>query len=146
MWNLKRVRIVGIAATIGLAACGSSSTGPSPESLVGTWNATQAQLVSQVNQQHKIDLVAMGTVVLVLNSDGTFTLTITMQGQPPDQRGGRWTSSDILTLTFTSGWSGDWQFDMNLNGDTLTLTGAHTDYDYGNGPEDSRVNLVMARQ
>jgi hypothetical protein len=87
-----------------------------------------------------------GTVELVLVDGGTFTMTITMPGQPVDQRAGNWVSSDILTLTFTSGWSGDWQFDLNLNGDTLTLTGAHTDYDFGNGLEDSRVNLILARQ
>jgi hypothetical protein len=55
-----------------------------------------------------------------------------------------------LTLTFTSGRSGNQQFDLNLNGDTLTLTGADTDYDFPNdvinGPVPAKVNLILARQ
>jgi len=146
MWSLKRAKVVGMVGVVGLFGCGSSSTGPSPASLHGTWNATQAQLKSTVSAS-QVDLVTMGgTVVLVLDPAGTFTLTITMPGQPVDVRAGTWSSSDILTLHFTSGWSGEWQFDLALNGDTLTLTGAHTDYDYGNGMEDCRLNLVMARQ
>ncbi len=150
MWIFKRACLV--AVTAGLVACGSSSTGPDPATLVGTWQATQAQLVAVSNASITIDLVndLGGTVELVLAADKTFTLTITLPGEPVDQSAGTWVSSDILTLTFTSGRSGNQQFDLNLNGDTLTLTGANTDYDFPNdviaGPVPAKVNLILQRQ
>jgi hypothetical protein len=152
MWSLKRAKVLGIVTIMGLSGCGSSSTGPNPASLVGIWQATQAQLVAVSNASITIDLVKDlgGTVELVLAADKTFTLTITLPPEPADQSAGTWASTDILTLTYTSGQSGNQQFDLNLNGDTLTLTGANTDYDFPNdaisGPVPAKVNLILQRQ
>jgi hypothetical protein len=117
---------------------------------VGTWDATQAQIVSVANPSIKVDLVTLGgTMELVLSGGRTFTLTVSMPGQPVQQSAGTWSSSsDVLTLTYTSGHSGNSQFDMNLSGDTLTLTGANTDYDFDNDTvyEPAKMNLILARQ
>ena len=152
MWSLKRARVVGIAGIIGVVGCGSSSTGPSPESLTGTWNATQAQIVDINNNANRVDLVTMGgTLQLVLDAGGTWTMTISMPGVLDDDvRWGNWTSTDVLTLSFdpACGYYGEMQFDATLNGNTLTLTGGHTPYDFngdGIANEEGIMTLILVR-
>jgi len=148
MW-IKRGWFVGLAVGAGVACGGDGGAGPSPQSLVGTWGATKAELVMVSNPSTKVDLVAMGgTVQLVLTTANTFTLTVSMPGEPLEQSGGTWSSGDVLTLTYTSGRSGNQQFDISLSGNTLTLTGADTDYDFDDDGvyEAAKVNLALLRQ
>lgn len=148
MWNAKRM-VLAAACASALVAC-DDGTGPSAEELAGTWNATKAELVSVANPSIRLDVVALGgTVQLVLNENKTFTLTSTLPGEPAEVASGTWSSSvDQLTLTFTSGLSGDMQFDMALSGDTLTLGGADDDFDFNDDgvEEPAKVYLTLARQ
>jgi hypothetical protein len=143
-----RVLIAALLAVV--AACGNDDgSGPSTGELSGVWRATKVELVSVANSSVKVDLVSMGAVyTLTLGTSGTFTLAGTMPGEPADTRTGTWSaSSDVLTLNFAGG-SGNWQFDMELSGTTLTLSGANGSYDFNDDDQDeeAKINLVLTRQ
>ena len=147
MRTLKRTWLMGLATTaLSLACGGGNGTGPSPETLTGTWQATKAEMVSQANPATKVDLVALGGQVrLVLTGSKTFTLTVSMPGDPDEITTGSWSSSvDLLTLAYASG---AWQFSMTLSGDPLTLSGADAEYDFNDDGQDepAKINLVMVR-
>jgi len=143
------VVFIGVAAAIGLG-CGDGGGGPSASELAGTWSASKAEFVSVANPATKAEIVAAGgTVQLVLEQTKAFTFTITTQGDPPWVLAGTWsTSSDVLTLTYTSGLFGESQFDMSLSGDVLTLTRGHVGFDFDdNGvKEEAMMNMDLARQ
>jgi hypothetical protein len=149
MWISRRLTLIGVAAAIGIS-CGDGGGGPSTSELLGTWNATRAEFVSMANPATKAEIVAAGgTVQLVLEQTKAFTFTITTQGDPPWVLGGAWSvSSDVLTLTYTSGLLGESQFDISLSGDVLTLTRGHVGFDFdGNGVrEEAMMNMDLARQ
>ncbi|MEN6559780.1 MAG: lipocalin family protein [Acidobacteriota bacterium] len=142
------VAVLIIAAVLVSAGCKSSAGPEDTESFLGTWNATKAEYTSAANSSTKVDIVAGGsTAVLVLNAT-TFTLTITDPGESAVVAGGTWSAStDVLTLTWTSGNSGTTQFDYTLSGDNLTLNDGHVLYDFTPGsPEEALLDLVLHRQ
>jgi hypothetical protein len=126
MWS-RKVGVLLAVALGGAAACGGG-TGPSADSLVGTWRATKAEVVSVANPSTKVDLVATGGAVrLVLTEAKTFTLTVTTPGGSDEITTGTWSSSvDVLTMIHPYG---TWQCDMTLSGTTLRLDGAQDSYD-----------------
>jgi hypothetical protein len=138
-----------VTSSIAAAACGGSSpTAPSAETLAGTWRATRAEFVSQANV--RVEVVSRGVVlVLVLAAGGSGTLTVTEPGAAAEVFTGTWhASTDVLTMTWTSGLHGNSQFDMTLSGNTLTLSGGHVMYDVdGNDVDDEAVlNITLVRQ
>jgi hypothetical protein len=123
------------------------STGPDVQSLIGTWQATEAEYVSVANSNIKVDIVAQGsTLRLVLNAS-TYVLTITDPGMSPEVTNGTWSKTiDTLTLT-PSGGSSKSVFDMSLSSDMLTLIGGGAWFDFTTGNfEDAKLNLVLDRQ
>jgi hypothetical protein len=54
-------------------------------------------------------------------------------------------SQDMLSLNYAGG---EWQFDMVLSGNTLTLSGADGEYDFNDDDVDdpAKVNLVLVRE
>ncbi len=133
------------------AACGDDddSTGPVNNDLVGTWDATVIQLTSVADPGTVVELVSQGADGrLVLQADGGFGLSVGIPGEPTEFGNGDWSSTDVLTLDFGEGdIQGRWQFDIDLNGNTLRLTGADTEWDFdGNGTEDAaKLNLTLVR-
>ncbi len=141
--------LVFLAGVILLIAAGcKSSTGPKVESFVGTWHATKAEYVSIANPSTKVDIITRGSTFTVVFSSSTFVLTVTDPGQNPDVFTGTWSASiDTLTLTWTSGMSGESQFDFSLDGNDLTLTGGHMPFEFTVGsPEEALLNLILVRQ
>jgi len=141
-----------VPMVIGLVAvcCGGKSpTAPSATTLAGTWKASRAEFVNASNSSVRVEAVSQGyTIVLTLAASGTFTQAVTEPGQAARTTTGTWTASkDVLTLK-TTGQSGETQFDMTLNGNTLTLNGGHVLFDVNNDDvdEESILNLIMARQ
>lgn len=144
----KALILLAATAVLGAAGC-KSNTGPTDESdFIGTWNATKAEYVSIADSNTKADIVAQGSTLTLVFASGTFVLTITDQGQSPEIFNGTWSAStDVMTLTWTSGMSGQSQFDWSLNGDELTLTGGHMPFDFTPGsPEEAILNLILVRQ
>ena len=146
MWKYVAV----LTASLVLAGCGDDDgTGPSPESLTGTWQATKAEMVSAANPSLKIELISLGaTLELVLSTNQAFTMTATIPGEPPEVQTGTWSSSSDVLVLKPSGQTFDWTFDMTLTGTTLTLSGAHVEFDLNDdGVDDEAIlNLVMQRQ
>ena len=132
------------------AACGDDdSTGPVNDGLVGTWDATVIQLTSVADPGEAVELVSQGASGrLVLQADGGFGLSVGVPGEPTEFGNGDWSSTDVLTLDFGEGdIQGTWQFDIDLNGNTLRLTGADTEWDFDDdGSEDpAKLNLTLVR-
>ena len=146
---VKRVFVLFVAvAGLGAAGC-KSSTGPPDESgFIGTWHATKAEYTSIANSSTKADIIARGSTLTLVFSSSTFVLTITDPGQNPEIFNGTWSASaDVMTLTWTSGLTGESQFDWSLDGDELTLTGGHMSFDFTPGsPEEATLNLILVRQ
>jgi hypothetical protein len=133
-----------------LVACGGGdATAPPADDFAGTWQATKVELVSAASSSVRVELVAAGAAfTLTLRSDHTFTLTGIIPGESPLTLTGTWTASaDVFTMSFTSGLSGQWQFDYSLAGDVLTMNGANTDWDFDDDGDDdpARLNLVFVR-
>jgi hypothetical protein len=154
MQRLARV-LLFVAAVIA-AACGGGSDNGTPSvspstqaTLTGSWKATRAEFVSASNSSVRVEIVAQGTTLtLVLDSAGTYTQKIVDPAQAGQTTTGTWSASqDTLTLK-PAGITGNIQFDMTLNGATLTLTGGHVSFDVnGDGrDEESLANFIMARQ
>jgi hypothetical protein len=141
MFALRKVWWLGAGAALAVAC--SDDTGPSEDELVGTWNATKLEFVTE---GLTFDAIAFGaTLQLVLRGDGTYTVTLGFPGEPAETETGTWSASeDVLTL---SGSSGDMQFDMSLSGGTLRLTGADGEFDIDDDGVDEpvKVNLTLVR-
>ncbi|HSQ79334.1 MAG TPA: hypothetical protein VLN41_01960 [Candidatus Bathyarchaeia archaeon] len=124
--------LIIVSVALGLAC--KSNTAPDADTLKGTWTATKAEFTSAADPGTKADVVALGgTAVLVLN-ETTAVLTITKSGESARVYNATWSSStDVLTLTWTSGSSGESQFDFVLDGDSLTMEGGHLPFDFTAG-------------
>ncbi len=145
---MRRKVLVFLAAAAFLGATGcKSTTAPEEDEFIGTWNATKAEFVSVANSATKVDIITQGgTLTLVLNTS-TFTMTIKETGKADWIGTGTWSSSiDTMTLTWSSGMSGESQFDFSLSG-SLTLEGGHMPHEFTPGnSEEAIVNLILAKQ
>lgn len=143
-------RLLLTLSVLFLASCGDDdATGPVNSSLVGTWDATTIQLTSVADPGTMVELISQGANGrLVLQADGGFGLSIGVPGMDTEFGNGDWSSTDVLTLSFGEGdIQGTWQFDFDLNGDTLRLTGADTEWDFDdNGTDDpAKLDLTLSR-
>lgn len=144
-------RILVLAVAAALAGCGGSDN-PSGSSstdggLLATWHATRAQYTSVANPGLSVDTVAQGSSLTLTLDATTFVLTITDPGEAPQVTNGTWTSTrDTITLT-PAGMSFSWQFDMSLNGNTLTMTGGSVEFDFNadDSFEQARLDLTLSR-
>lgn len=148
---MRRHSIFTLLVTAALAGgCGGSGspTAPSAETLSGTWKATSAEFVSASNSSLRVEVVSRGTsVTLTIESSGAYTQRIAAPNQPEETSTGSWSaSSDVLTLR-PSGMSFNIQFDMTLNGNSLTLRGGHVLFDVNgdDSDEETILNLTMTR-
>ena len=148
--------MIAFVAVYLTSSCGRSDTTP-PETLVGAWNATSVELVSMADPAVYVDSVAdLGaSVMLVLEADNNFTLTVTHTGDEPGDSWpwgtnsvvtGTWSATDILTLQTAP--TSEWQFEIHLNGDSLSLTEADTSFDFSGDdtPEDADLSLDLTRR
>jgi len=145
----KALVLIAAAVVLGAVGC-KSSTGPADQSdFIGTWNATKAEFTSIANPSTKVDIITQGSSLTVVFSANAVVLTITDPGQNPEVFSGTWSASmDVMTLTWTSGLSGESQFDWVLAAeDELTLGGGHMPFDFTPGnPEEAFLDLILVRQ
>ena len=139
---------VGMAmagVVLGAAAC--SDSGPSADSFLGTWSATQMEFTRTANPAETVEIIGDGaTFKITFAADSTWQAVLTAPGMQPDTSSGTWAASiDVLTIV-TTGMSGEQQFDYVLSGTTLTLSGANTDWDFGSGDEAATLSITLTKQ
>jgi len=147
MTNTK-LALIGAILVVG-GSCGNDGSGPEASELAGTWRATRFEYVSVANSNQRLELVALGAVVTVtLTEAGAFTIVVAIPDEPQETFTGTWSASrDVLTLNRASG-GGQWQFDMQLSGNTLTLSDANSEFDINGDDQDEpvKLNMTLARQ
>jgi hypothetical protein len=144
---MKCIRWVCAAALVlGGVACGSA-TDLNPADLVGTWDATKLEFTQVASPGQKVDLVALGGAFsITFNADSSYRAILTAPEASPDTITGTWDGSvDVLTLRET-GSTGEQQFDYTLSGSTITLSGADTSFDFGNGDEPAKVGGTLVKR
>jgi hypothetical protein len=147
------ITLLVLAAAV--AGCASDSetspAAPSPatqQGITGTWRATKAEFTSNANSSVKADIVATGSTLMLAFSGNSFTMTTTDPGAAPRITTGTWSAStDMVTMT-PSGMSWSWQFDLTLNGNSLTLAngGGEFDFNADGVNEPAKLTMVLARQ
>jgi hypothetical protein len=130
---------------LGAAAC--SDSGPSADSFVGTWSATQMEFTRSANPTETVEIIGEGaTFRITFKADSTWTAVLTAPGMSPDTSSGTWSASiDVLTIA-TTGMSGEQQFQFSLSGNTLTLSGANAEWDFGSGDEAATLSITLTKQ
>lgn len=146
------MRKLAIGLLTALAAAGAcknnNGTGPSPAELTGTWEATKIEFTRVSNPSEKVDVVPEGgSATLVMASGGACTFTLTNTGGPDGTFTGTWSASaDELTLDLQGPFfQTTWQFGVTLSSNTLTLTGADTEFTFDVAPEAAKFGLVLTR-
>ncbi len=143
--------VILVVASLAAVCCGDngSSTAPSPTTLAGSWKATRAEFVNASNSSQRVETVSQGmTILLALQGSGAYTQQTSAPGEATQTTTGSWSAStDVLTLRPT-GMSWNIEFDMTLNGSTLTLNGGHVQFDVNGDEQDEEaiLNMILARQ
>ena len=135
--------------TILFTVCGKDNpTGPKPSEITGRWTATKVEYVSKAAPATRVDLIALGTAVVVsIGSDKNFLYVETPSGGSPDTTTGVWSmDGDIFKVTPT-GMAFSWEWKATLSGNSLSLTGADMEYDFdGNSiPEQADQDMALVR-
>lgn len=135
--------------TILLTACGKDNpTGPKPSEITGRWTATKVEYVNKAAPATRVDLIALGTAVVVsINSDKSFLSIETPSGGSPDTTTGDWSMDGEIFKVTPTGMPFSWEWNAALSGNTLSLTGADMEYDFdGNSvPEQADQNMTLVR-
>lgn len=149
MWQRK---LLGLSTLVFASGCGGDNpSGPPDAVLPGTWEATSAVFVSTESSETSVDIIPQGgSFTLVLEEGGAFTIDEVIPEVSTLHLTGTWSrpiSSEIL-FTFETGLVGEWEFDIALDGNALTLLGGHAEYDFDDDgePDSARFNLVLQRQ
>ena len=142
-----RAMTLAVVLTGVLAGCGSDSTGVESD-IVGTWHATRLEFVNNANPANTVEAIALGaTVTMIFNATHTFSLTLTLPGQPAEVSSGTYVvTATTLTITVTSeNPVQTLNFAMSLSGNTLTLTGGTTTFNFGTGEVPATLNVTATR-
>lgn len=137
---------VASALLLGTAACGSDSVGPGEwtlEDLQGTWTITRLEYSADPPEDETFDLIDEGqTATIVVDGNGNYTLTQTVQGLPPVVVTGDF-SIDENGNVVDSNEAGI--ADITRDGDTITLRDESVTFDFDNDPEtpETGADLVM---
>ena len=149
-WHERTGRAVALAVVsallLGTAACGSDSVGPGEwtlEDLQGTWTITRLEYSADPPEDETFDLIDEGqTATIVVDGNGNYTLTQTVQGLPPVVVTGVF-SIDENGNVVDSNEAGI--ADITRDGDTITLRDESVTFDFDNNPEtpETGADLVM---
>jgi hypothetical protein len=132
-------------AFLAAASCKDTSTNPTVKGPVGTWHATRAEYVSVADSSKRVNIVSQGSTVTLVLDTSTFTLTITNPGETPKVTTGSWTfTTNTMTLA-PSGTSFTWVFDTMVSGESMSLSGAHVQFDFSGTMEEAILTLVLTR-
>jgi hypothetical protein len=123
-------------------------TAPEEDTLYGTYDATKAEFVSVANPSTKEDVAAQGWSVVLVLSANSLSLTFTPTSDPSYVATGTWSISiDVMTVNWTSVFSGESEFEYWITSDQLILTGGHVPYEFAVGnPEEAILNLILTKR
>lgn len=127
-------------------------TNTSVAELSGNWNATTGSFGRAAEGPVvETDVVADGgTVTLNIQNSGRFTLTVTVQGEPPETTTGRMAFDEDLLVVFFDDDPEEWEyFSITHNEPNLTISGgngsAEFDFDGDGTDEPADVHFVFVR-
>ncbi len=132
-----------------IAACGDDEKS-AKEDLVGKWMATKMEYTDVATPARKVDIIAEGhSFTLTLASNNRYRAIITPpsgQGGPMTETGNWSNSVDLLSVT-PEGMPWSVEFEFDLSGDRLTLSGGDSEFDFdGTGhPRSAKLNLILTR-
>jgi hypothetical protein len=119
---------------------------PKVENITRTWRLTSCEYIHETNAALHVDLVADGwVIVLYINDNGAFRYAWTPTGGSEEYYDGTWSiDGDTVSLT-REGYGFSWQFTAQVQEESMTMRGAHVEYDFdGDGtPEPAIWNLAM---
>ena len=148
---MNRARWAAAAALLALhlTGCGGDNTvGPKPSEITGNWTATKVEYVSKASPATRVDVIPLGTVVVLrLNTDYSLLYIETPSGGSPATTAGTWSVDEGIFRVTPAGMSISWEWNATLSGATLSLTGADMEYDFdGNSvPEAADQNMTLVR-
>jgi hypothetical protein len=136
---------VAVALLLG-TGCSGDEVGPGEwtlEDLQGTWTITRLEYTADPPEDDVFDLIEEGqTATIVVDGNGNYTLTQTVQGLPPVVVTGVF-SIDENGNVVDSNEAGI--ADITRDGDTITLRDESVTFDFDNDPEtpETGADLVM---
>ena len=136
---------VAVALLLG-TGCSGDEVGPGEwtlEDLQGTWTITRLEYAADPPEDDVFDLIEEGqTATIVVDGNGNYTLTQTVQGLPPVVVTGVF-SIDENGNVVDSNEAGI--ADITRDGDTITLRDESVTFDFDNDPEtpETGADLVM---
>jgi hypothetical protein len=142
--------LIAAAAFLGATSC-KSPTSPSPDEapVANAWTATKAEFVSVANPSIKVDIIAQEGALLSIDLKNPPICLLSIW-HPMHQlilAWGRYTATeDVLTIHWTSWFSGVTQFHFIVDNDgwRLTLTGGHLPFEFTPGnPEEAVLNAIL---
>ena len=135
-----------IVLAFGASGCGDDGVeAPSVENFARAWHLTKCQYVKEADTAVKTDLVADGwTIDFFVNDNGHFLYTATPPVGVQTSWGGTWTVDGSHVALTREGNAFAWTFTAEVGETSLTMRGAHAEYDFaGNGtPEPALWNLA----
>jgi hypothetical protein len=144
---MRHASLLGLSALIVLVSSCGDGTGVDADELVGTWDATMLEFTNPANPAQQVDLIVEDwTYVITLNADSTYDAVLDDPDGPPEAISGVWEASvDVFRMKDdTEPW---WQeFDMSRSGNTLTLTGADLNWDFGEGDVSAKLDVVLVKR
>lgn len=142
-----RLSLIGLALALALVAAGcgkDSAEKPSVQNFARAWNITSCEYRHQTDGARRVDLVDEGwTIDLYINDDGHFFYVWTPPGGSEESYTGTWTIDGESVLLTREGASFSWEFRATVREESMTLTGAHAEYDFDDDgtPEPALWNL-----
>lgn len=139
---------VGIIMLLALISAGCSDDPiekPNVENFARAWHLTLCEYRHETNSALRVDLVADGcTVDLFINDNGMFLYACTPPGGSQETWGGTWTvDGETVNLT-REGFGFAWAFTAEVREESMTMRGAHAEYDFGSDgtPEPAIWNMA----
>ena len=144
-WHKRTAMAVAFALLLG-TGCSGDEVGPGEwtlEDLQGTWTITRLEYTADPPDDEVFDLIDEGqSATIVVDGNGNYTLTQTVQGLPPV----------VVTGVFSIDESGNVVdsneggiADITRDGDTITLRDESVTFDFDDNPEtaETGADLVM---
>lgn len=138
-----RNRIFSTIALVALVGC-SDSTGLEPADVAGSWTAQTWTFTNVTNTSQTAEIISQGAAFsLTLRADGTFTATVTEDGDTSTDSGTYATTAVTITLSESGQGSPD-TFGVVRDGNTMTFTVNNSDYDFdGDGSDEAATEVIV---